>query len=92
MRGISTGKSTRWLANQIQHALRNVDGLITYAFEVGIDLNHRQDEAQVDGHRLLHGEQVERQFVDLALGVIDGGLAGQHHVAELWHRECDRLR
>ena len=31
-------------------------------------LTHRQDEAQIDGHRLLHGQQVERQFVDLALG------------------------
>ena len=83
MRGISTGKLDLRLADQVEHALRDVDCLIAYALQVGIDLEHRQDEAKVDRHGLLHGEQVERQFVDLALGFVDGGLARQHHLAEL---------
>ncbi len=71
------------LADQVEHALRDVDRLVAYAFQVGIDLDHRQDEAQIDRHGLLHGQQVERQFIDFALGLVDGGLAGKHHLAEL---------
>ena len=83
MRGISTGKLDLRLADQVEHALRDVDRLVAHALQVGIDLEHRQDEAQIDRHGLLHGEQVERQFVDFALGLVDGALAGQHHLAEL---------
>ncbi len=80
---MSTGKADLRLADQVEHALRDVDRLVADALEVGVDLEHRENEAKIDRHRLLHGEQIERQFVDLALGVVDGGFAGQHHLTEL---------
>ena len=43
----------------------------------------RGDEAQVDGHGLLHGQQVEGEFVDLALHDVDGGFAIEHQPAQL---------
>ncbi len=71
------------LADEVENALRDIDRLVAYALEVGVDLHHRHDEAEVHRHRLLHGQQVERQFVDLALGLVDVGLAGQNHLAKL---------
>ena len=46
-------------------------------------LTHGEDEAQINRHRLLHGEKVERQLINFALGIVDGGFAGEHHLAEL---------
>ena len=80
---MSTGRANFGLADQVEHTLRDVYCLVAYAFEIGIDLQYRKNEAQVHRHWLLHGEQIERQFVDLALGIVDGGLAGQNHLAEL---------
>ena len=68
MRGMSTGRSTLRQLDHVHDALGDVDCLIAYALEVGIDLGDGQDEAQIDRHGLLHGQQVEGQFVDLALG------------------------
>ncbi len=41
-----------------------------------------EDEAQVDGHGLLHGKQVERSLVDVALHAVDGDLAAADQVAD----------
>ena len=71
------------LADQIEHPLRDVDRLVAYALQVGIDLDDGHDEAQVDRHGLLHGEQIERQLIDLALGLVDGGFTGKHHLTKL---------
>ena len=60
----------------------DVDGLVAYALEVGVDADDREDEAQVDGHGLLHGEQVERHLVDLALEAVDRGLGAEDELAD----------
>ncbi len=67
--------------DHVHDALGDVDRLVSYALEVGIDLGDGENEAQVDGHGLLHGEQVERRLVDFALGGIDQALAFEHHLA-----------
>ncbi len=58
----------------VQHSLDDVHRLVANAFEVAVDLDDGEDEAQVGGHGLLHGEQVEREFVDFAFGYVDGML------------------
>jgi hypothetical protein len=50
-------------------ALGDVGGLVADAFEVAVDLDDRQDEAQVDGHGLLLGEQLVGHLVDGLRGV-----------------------
>ena len=81
MRGMSTGSSTLGRSDHVHDALGDVDRLVADALQVGIDLGDGENEAQIDRHGLLHGEQVEGQFVDLALGDVDLGFAFEHHVA-----------
>ena len=50
------------------------------ALEVRIDFRNGEDKAQVDGHGLLHGEQIEGGLVDLALRRINQGLAFENQV------------
>ena len=45
-------------------ALGDVGGLVADALQVAIDLDDGEDEAQVDGHRLLLGEQLVGHLVD----------------------------
>src|SRR5579871_611992 len=67
--------------DHIHDALGDVDCLIADTLEIGINLRYGKNEAQVHSHRLLHGEQVERSLVDLALGGVDQALAFEHHLA-----------
>ena len=60
----------------------DVDGLVADALEVGVDADDGEDEAQVDGHGLLHGEKIEGHLVDLALEAIDGGLGAEDELAD----------
>ncbi len=60
----------------------DVDGLVAYALEVGVDADDGEDEAEVDGHGLLHGEEVEGHLVDLALEAVDGGLGVEDELAD----------
>jgi len=62
----------------VANSLADAFGRVAHAFQVGIDLNHGDNESQVDRHGLLHGEQIERQFVDLALHHVDLALAFKH--------------
>jgi hypothetical protein len=56
--------------------------LVTHALEICVDLDDRQDEAQVDRHRLFHSKQIERHLIDLALEAVDRNLAADHQVAK----------
>jgi hypothetical protein len=62
MRPMSTGTSSGLTLSRSS---------VRYALQVGVDLEHGDDEAKVDGHGLLHGEQVKRQFIDAALECVD---------------------
>ena len=55
-------------------ALGDVVCLVADALEVAVDFDDGEDEAEVDGHGLLLGEEVVGHLVDVALGGVDGGL------------------
>src|SRR4029077_17600387 len=59
----------------------DVYSLITLALEVGINLGYRENEAQVRRRRLLRGENVEGEFIDLALGGGDEALIFENELA-----------
>src|SRR5208283_4435574 len=60
--------------DQVHDALGDIYSLIAYALEVGVDLGDGQNKAQIDGRRLLRGQDVEGQFVNFALGGVDQAL------------------
>jgi hypothetical protein len=70
-----------WQVNQIHDALGDIYRLVAYALEVGVDLGHRENEAQIHGRWLLRGEDVEGQFIDLALGGVDQALVFEDQAA-----------
>jgi hypothetical protein len=55
-------------------AARDSHGLIANALEVAVDLDDSKDEAQIDGHGLLLGEQFIGHLVKIALRGVDGSL------------------
>ncbi len=57
--------------------------LIANALQVAIDLDDRQDEAQIDRHWLLLGEQLISHLIQIALRGVDGRLVLPHILAEL---------
>jgi len=63
-------------------ALGNVDSLVAYPLQIGINLDYGHDEAEVDCHGLLHGEKIESELVNLTLGRIDLALAFQHRMTD----------
>ena len=69
--------------DHIHHAFGNVHRLVAHAFQIRIDLGHGKNEPQIDCHGLLHGQQIERHLVNLALDQIDLRLTLKHHVAAL---------
>jgi hypothetical protein len=75
------GQLDGWQFDQIHDPLGDVDRLIAYALEVGIDLGHREDEAEIGCRRLLGGEDVEGHFIDLALGGVDEALVFEDELA-----------
>jgi len=77
MRGISTGHLFH-AADAVADAL----GRVADALKIGVDLDDREDEAQVDGHGLLHGEQIERRLIDIAFHAVDGDFAAVDQVAD----------
>ena len=66
----------------LAHANGDVDGLVTDALKVGVDADDREDEAEIDGHRLFHGEEVEGHLIDLALETVDGRLGAENELAD----------
>ena len=63
-------------------AVADAFGGVAHALQIGVDLDDAENEAQIDGHGLLHGEQVERGLVDVALHAVDGDLAAADQVAD----------
>jgi hypothetical protein len=67
--------------NHIHYALGDIDALVSDAFQVRVDFGNRKDEAQVCSHGLLHGQQVESQFIDFPLRGIDLAFTFKNQVA-----------
>ena len=72
MSGMSMGRAIWGQFFRSYGALGDVGGLVADALEVAVDLDDGEDEAEVDGHGLLFGEEVVGELVDLALGGVDG--------------------
>ncbi len=77
---------------------RDAHGLIADPLQVAVDLDHGQDEAQIDGHGLFLGEQLVGHLVQLALRGVDGPLVLLHKLAQAlvapqigFHRGLDGL-
>ena len=51
--------------------LGDVDRQVADPLEVGVDLDRRDDGAQVGGHRLVQGQQLEAAVVDLDVQLVD---------------------
>ena len=82
MRGNIDGKIDGGHALHDADAVADALGGVAHALQVGVDLDYAENEAQVDGHGLLHGEQVERGLVDVAFHAIDGDFAAADEVAD----------
>jgi hypothetical protein len=65
-----------------QRRLGDVDRQIADALEIGVDLDRRQDDAQVDRHRLVQRQQLDAAAVDLDVQLVDRRVAGEHLVDE----------
>ncbi len=83
---------------QVADAIADAHCLIANPFEIGIDLDHRENKAQIDRHGLFHGQQIEGHLVDLALKAVDRYLTAIHQIADReitdaisLHRTLDRL-
>jgi hypothetical protein len=59
------------LGVELEHALADVDAQIGDAFEVGHDLEHQRDEAQVGRHGLPPGQDLQAQAIELDLHAVD---------------------
>ena len=81
MRGDVDRQIRRRELDHIHDALGDIDGLVAHALEIRIDLGDGEDEAQIDSHGLLHGQQVKSSLVDLPLGGVDEALAFENHLA-----------
>ena len=68
--------------DHVQHALRDIDRLVAHALEVGVNFQDRENEPQVDGHRLLHGQKIDGKLVHFALSAVDGVLVVEHALAQ----------
>ena len=75
----------------VAHTIADALGRIAHAFQIGVNLNHAQNESQVDGHRLLHGKQIERRLIDVPLQPIDRILAAADQIADRQVADTIRL-
>ena len=53
---------------------RDVHAVIPYALQVGVDLEDREQQAQVARHRLVQGQQLDALFLDPDFLGIDQGV------------------
>ena len=79
------------MQRQAVRALADVDRQVGDPLQVAVDLQHRRHAPQVDGHRLMQGEDLEALFLDLDLAVVDRLLAGDHLLGDFDAQLAQRL-
>jgi hypothetical protein len=84
--------------NQTQRRLRDVDGVVADTFEVAGDLDGADQESKVACHRLLQGEQLEGELLDLHLQLVNLTVPAEYGVRLLLvpgeqrvHRDVDEF-
>ena len=63
--------------------LRDVDGLVAYAFEIAIDARDGEEKSKIGGHGLLQREKALDAFVDFDLHFVDGVFFAEHNFSEV---------
>jgi DNA-binding response OmpR family regulator len=83
---------------QRQRPLGDVDPQIAHPFQVVIDLQHRDDKAQIDGYRLVEGEDLQAFLFDIHLELVDLHVLIDHLVSkglvaltDGFDRQCNAL-
>jgi hypothetical protein len=71
------------LGVELEHALADIHAKVGDALEVGHHLEHQRDEAQVRGHGLPPGENLQAQTVQLDLHAVDDLVRGDGPVGQL---------
>ena len=66
------------MLGQRDRPLGDVHRQIGDPLQLGVDLEHRRRAPQIDGHRLMQGENLEALLLDLHLADVDLELAGGH--------------
>ena len=77
IRGMSISFLTGGVLHVALRRLGDVDRQVADALEVGVDLDGRDDRAQVGGHRLVQRQQREAAVVDLDVQLVDRLVADQ---------------
>jgi hypothetical protein len=72
------------MAKDAQGALRDVDGLIADALKIIVDAGNCEDKAQVGGHELVKGEELNDAVVDFELEFVDGVFFIEHALGQLF--------
>ena len=88
LRGPATSWPTLRAAQESLRALRDVDGVIADALEIARDLDRTDDEAEVACHRLLQGEELHREVIEV-LSATRTDRAAQKPGAEASAKVCD---
>jgi hypothetical protein len=71
------------VAEDTHSSLGDVDGLIPDALEIVIDAGNSQDEAEINGHKLVQGEKLNDAVVDFHLELVDGVFFVEDALGEL---------
>ena len=64
------GRLRPGLAGQEDGALGDVDGQVADALQVAVDLQHGDDQAQVNGDGLVEGQRLEALLLQVHLGLV----------------------
>ena len=80
IRGMSISGLTGGCMQVALAGLGDVHRQVADPLQVGVDLHGRDDDAQVGGHRLMQGQQLEAAIVHFHVQVVDRLVAGQHGV------------
>src|SRR5438270_10709903 len=83
MRAMSTGSSAGANFRQLHHPFGYSPCPVAHPLQIDIDLDDQEEKPQVHGHGLLHGEKINRDFIDLALGGVDDLCVFQNFAADL---------
>ena len=79
---IDVGLDAR-VAQDADRGLRDVDGLIADALEIVVDAGDRQDQAKIDSHQLVQGQELDHAVVDFELKFVDGVFFVEDALGEL---------
>jgi len=79
------------MAEDALRGLRDVHGLVADALEVVVDARNGQDKAEIDGHQLMKGQQLDDAVIDFDLQFVDGIFFIENALGKLFVGFQDRM-